>query len=90
MLGDTVTKVCASLRNLTWFTRLFLLARGWGLGTRLVLPNQDNVSPVGAVPGAAAVPGDVAGAVAGAVAGGVAVAVAPFWVVVVLAPSGAA
>ena len=42
------------------------------------------------MPGAAAVPGDVAGAVAVAVAGAVAVAVAPFWVVVVLAPSGAA
>ena len=33
VLGYTVAK--ASPRNLTWFTRLFLLVRGWGLGTRL-------------------------------------------------------
>ena len=31
----TAAKVPASPRNLTWFTRLFLLVRGWGLGTRL-------------------------------------------------------
>ena len=35
LLGDTIAKVCASHRNLTWFTRPFLLIRGWGLGTRL-------------------------------------------------------
>ena len=35
LLGYIVTKVCASPRNLTWFTRPFLLVRGWGLGTRL-------------------------------------------------------
>ena len=35
-LGYIVSKACASPRNLTWFTRLFLLVRGWGLGTRLV------------------------------------------------------
>ena len=33
--GCTVTKVCASPRNLTWFTIPFLLVRGLGLGTRL-------------------------------------------------------
>ena len=32
LLGDTV---CASPRNSTWFTRLFLLVRGRGLGMRL-------------------------------------------------------
>ena len=37
LLGDTVTIVCASPRNSTWFTKLFLLVRGWGLGTRLWL-----------------------------------------------------
>ena len=37
---DTVTKVCASPRNSTWFTRPFLLVRGWGLGTRLELPSH--------------------------------------------------
>ena len=30
-----VAKACASPRNSTWFTRLFLLVKGWGLGTRL-------------------------------------------------------
>ena len=34
-LGYTVAKECASPRNWTWFTRLFLLVRGWGLGMRL-------------------------------------------------------
>ena len=37
--SKTVTlpqKVCTSPRNSTWFTRPFLLVRGWGLGTRLV------------------------------------------------------
>ena len=33
--GDTIAKACASPRNSTWFTRPFLLMRGWGLGTRL-------------------------------------------------------
>ena len=36
LLGYTVTKVPASPRNSTWFTILFLLVRGWGLGTRLI------------------------------------------------------
>ena len=31
-------KACTSPRNLTWFTKPFLLMRGWGLGTRLKLP----------------------------------------------------
>ena len=37
LLGYTVAKVCTSPRNLTWFTRPFLLMalRGRGLGTRL-------------------------------------------------------
>ena len=35
LLGDTVTEVCASPRNLTWFTRSFLLVRGRGLEMRL-------------------------------------------------------
>ena len=35
LLGYTVAKAPASPRNLTWFTRPFLLVRGWGLGTRL-------------------------------------------------------
>ena len=34
-LGYIVTKACTSQRNSTWFTRLFLLERGWGLRTRL-------------------------------------------------------
>ena len=38
MLGYNVAKECASPRNLTWFTRPFLLVRGWGLGTRLTGP----------------------------------------------------
>ena len=33
---DTVAKACVTLRNLSWFTRLFLLARGSDLETRLV------------------------------------------------------
>ena len=37
LLGYIVAKVCASPRNSTWFTRPFLLARGWGLGTRLLV-----------------------------------------------------
>ena len=36
LLGYIVAKACASPRNSTWFTRPFLLVRGWGLGTRLV------------------------------------------------------
>ena len=35
LLGYNVAKGCASPRNSTWFTRPFLLVRGWGLGTRL-------------------------------------------------------
>ena len=35
LLDYIVTKACASPRNSTWLTRLFLLVRGWGLGTRL-------------------------------------------------------
>ena len=35
LLGYIVAKACTSPRNLTWFTRPFLLVRGWGLGTRL-------------------------------------------------------
>ena len=35
LLSYTVAKGCASPRNSTWFTRPFLLVRGWGLGTRL-------------------------------------------------------
>jgi len=35
LLGYTITKAPSSPRNSTWFTRLFLLVRGWGLGTRL-------------------------------------------------------
>ena len=41
-----VTKVCASPGNLTWFTRPFLLVRGWGLVTRLTLWNSPiSISP---------------------------------------------
>ena len=36
LLGDNVAKVPASPRNSTWFTRSFLLVKGWGLGTRLL------------------------------------------------------
>ena len=36
LLGYTVTKVPGSPRSSTWFTRPFLLVRGWGLGTSLV------------------------------------------------------
>ena len=32
LLGYTVAKAYASPRTLTWFTRPFLLVRGWGLG----------------------------------------------------------
>ena len=40
LLGDTVTMVCTTPRNLTWFTRPFLLMRGWGLRRSLVfMPN---------------------------------------------------
>ena len=39
LLGDTVTKVCTSPRNLTWLSRSFLLVRGWGLGTTSALCN---------------------------------------------------
>ena len=35
LLGYNVAKAPASPRNSTWFTTLFLLVRGWGLGTRL-------------------------------------------------------
>ena len=38
LLGYNVAKVSASPRNSTWFTRPFLLVRGWGLGTRLFIP----------------------------------------------------
>ena len=31
----TVAKAFNSPKNLTWFTRLFLFVRGWGLGTRV-------------------------------------------------------
>ena len=34
LLGYIVAKVYASPRNSTWFTRPFLLVRGWGLGMR--------------------------------------------------------
>ena len=34
LLGYIVAKACTSQRNLTWFTRPFLLVRGWGLGMR--------------------------------------------------------
>ena len=37
-LGYIVAKACASPRNSTWFTRPFLLVRGWGLRTRLFVP----------------------------------------------------
>ena len=36
LLGYTVLGVCASPRNLTWFTRPFFLMRGWDLGTQLL------------------------------------------------------
>ena len=35
LLGYNVAKAPGSPRNLTWFTRPFLLVRGWGLWTRL-------------------------------------------------------
>ena len=35
LLGYNVTRPCASPRNSTSFTRLFLLIRGWDLGTKL-------------------------------------------------------
>ena len=35
LLGYTVATAPANPRNSTWFTRLFLLVRGWDLGTRL-------------------------------------------------------
>ena len=38
LLDYNVAKACAIPSNSTWFTRPFLLVRGWGLGTRLVLP----------------------------------------------------
>ena len=42
LLGYTVAKAPASPRNLTWFTRPFILVRGWGLGTRLLpFPQTD-------------------------------------------------
>ena len=40
LLGYSVAKVCTSPRNSTWFTRQFLLVRGWGLGTRLIINDQ--------------------------------------------------
>ena len=36
LLGYTAAKAHAIPRNLTWFTRQFLLVRVWGLGTRLI------------------------------------------------------
>ena len=36
LLGYTVAKAPTNPRNSIWFTKLFLLVRGWGLGTRLV------------------------------------------------------
>ena len=47
LLGDTVAKVCTSPRNSTWFTRLFLLVRGWGLETRLLVPYHRTDSSIG-------------------------------------------
>ena len=35
LLGYNVAKASTSPRNSTWFTRPFLLVRGWGLGTKL-------------------------------------------------------
>ena len=35
LLGYTVAIACASPRNSIWFTRSFLLVKGWGLGRRL-------------------------------------------------------
>ena len=37
LLGCNVAKACTRPRNLTRFTRPFLLVRGWGLGTRLII-----------------------------------------------------
>ena len=37
LLGYNVAKAPTSPRNSTWFTRPFLLVRGWGLGTRLTV-----------------------------------------------------
>ena len=42
LLGYIVAKACTSPRNSTWFTRPFLLVRGWGLGTRLPLHSQQD------------------------------------------------
>ena len=44
LLGYTVAKACP--RNSTWFTRSFLLVRGWGLGTRPVKNHSMNSPPV--------------------------------------------
>jgi len=45
LLGYNVAKASASPRNSTWFTRPFLLVRGWGLGTRLSNPLPYPISP---------------------------------------------
>ena len=42
LLGDTVAKVYTSPRNSTWFSRLFLLVRGWGLRARLEEDTVEN------------------------------------------------
>ena len=39
--GYIVAKACASPSNSTWFTRPFLLLRGWGLGTGLRVWERD-------------------------------------------------
>ena len=48
LLGYMSQKACAIPRNWTWFTRPFLLVRGWGLGTRLgeavFLPNPMRIT----------------------------------------------
>ena len=46
LLGYIVAKACASPRNSTWFTRPFLLMRGWGLGARLSLAHQPSIISV--------------------------------------------
>ena len=40
LLGYTVAKAPTNPRNSIWFTKLFLLVRGWGLGTRVGMTNK--------------------------------------------------
>ena len=45
LLSYTVISACTSPRNSIWFNRLFLLARGWDLGMKLI--HHEKIKSVG-------------------------------------------